>query len=55
MPFILDVNTMPNMHPTKSILPFLLKYSGIELKEFLLRQVKVNVNANGKLAHLQTA
>lgn len=55
MPFILDVNTMPNMHPSKSILPFLLKYSGIELKEFLLRQVRVNVKVNGKLTHLQTA
>jgi D-alanine-D-alanine ligase-like ATP-grasp enzyme len=54
MPFILDVNTMPNMHPTQSILPFLLKYSNVELKEFLNRQIKLNKRLNPELTHLQT-
>ena len=39
IPFVLDVNTMPNMHPTKSMLPGLLKTHKIGLPEFVRRLI----------------
>ncbi len=39
--FILDVNTMPNMHPTKSMLPGLLKTHKIGMREFMRRLISM--------------
>jgi len=39
VPFVLDVNTMPNMHPTKSMLPGLLKTHKLGLREFIRRLI----------------
>jgi D-alanine-D-alanine ligase len=38
-PFILDINTMPNLHPTKSMLPGLLKTHKIGMREFIRRLI----------------
>lgn len=53
--FILDVNTMPNMHPTKSMLPGLLKTHKIGMREFVKRIISMgqhiyNTNTEPKLA-----
>ncbi len=41
IPYVLDVNTMPNMHPEKSLLPAILQHEGISLKELLLRKIQI--------------
>lgn len=40
-PFVLDVNTMPNLHPTKSMLPGLLKTHKVTLKELVRRLISM--------------
>lgn len=40
--YVLDVNAMPNMHPTKSVLPAMLNHAGIPLAEFYSRCLKRN-------------
>lgn len=42
--FVLDVNTMPNMHPTKSMLPGLLKTHKIGMCEFMRRLISMGQN-----------
>jgi D-alanine-D-alanine ligase-like ATP-grasp enzyme len=39
--YVLDVNTMPNLHPTKSMLPGLLKTHKVSMREFLCRVVRM--------------
>jgi D-alanine-D-alanine ligase len=41
--FILDVNAMPNMHPTLSLFPSLLREHGIRLSDFYKRLVRSHV------------
>jgi D-alanine-D-alanine ligase-like ATP-grasp enzyme len=41
--YVLDVNTMPNMHPEKSLLPAILEHDGISLKELLRRKIQLNL------------
>jgi D-alanine-D-alanine ligase len=44
-PYILDVNTMPNLHPRKSMLPGLLKVHKIGLATLLKRSIAMATNA----------
>lgn len=46
-PFILDVNTMPNMHITKSMLPGLLKAHKISLTNFIERLIRMGERIYG--------
>ena len=41
--YVLDVNAMPNMHPTKSVFPAMLENEGISLLEFYSRCIKRNM------------
>jgi len=43
VPYVLDVNTMPNMHPEKSLLPAILEHDGISLKQLLQRKIQLNL------------
>jgi len=40
--YILDVNTMPNLHPVKSLLPSILKYHNIEFNKLIKNLVEMN-------------
>ena len=40
--YILDINTMPNMHPRKSLIPAILQENQIELTELLRRFIAIN-------------
>lgn len=40
--YILDINTMPNMHPRKSLIPAILQENQIDLKELLRRFIAIN-------------
>jgi D-alanine-D-alanine ligase len=40
-PYVLDVNTMPNLHPTKSMLPGLLKTHKISMRDFVSRIIRM--------------
>lgn len=59
--YILDINTMPNMHPTKSLIPAILNEHGITLKELLHRFIRINqlmnraVNALEGLSSIEAA
>jgi D-alanine-D-alanine ligase-like ATP-grasp enzyme len=44
--YILDINTMPNMHPTKSLIPAILKQNGMDIKDLLDRFMKINLKMN---------
>ena len=44
-PYILDVNTMPNLHPRKSMLPGLLKVHKIGLSSLLKRSIAMATNS----------
>lgn len=46
-PYVLDVNTMPNLHPTKSMLPGLLKTHKISMREFLRRIIRMGEQIYG--------
>jgi D-alanine-D-alanine ligase-like ATP-grasp enzyme len=53
--YILDINTMPNMHPRKSLIPAILQENGIELSELLRRFIALNDQVrltNGRLEGL---
>lgn len=41
--YILDINTMPNMHPRKSLIPAILEEHGITLKELVSRFIRINL------------
>jgi D-alanine-D-alanine ligase len=49
-PYILDVNTMPNLHPRKSMLPGLLKVHKIGLATLLKRSIVMATNATPLLS-----
>ncbi len=49
-PYILDVNTMPNLHPRKSMLPGLLKVHKIGLTTLLKRSITMATNATPLLS-----
>jgi D-alanine-D-alanine ligase len=49
-PYILDVNTMPNLHPRKSMLPGLLKVHKIGLTMLLKRSITMSTNATPLLS-----
>ncbi len=49
-PYILDVNTMPNLHPRKSMLPGLLKVHKIGLTTLLKRSITMSTNATPLLS-----
>lgn len=49
-PYILDVNTMPNLHPRKSMLPGLLKVHKIGLATLLKRSIAMATNATPLLS-----
>ncbi|NBU48470.1 MAG: hypothetical protein EBS34_13730, partial [Flavobacteriales bacterium] len=38
-PYVLDVNTMPNLHPTQSMFPALLKIHKIGISSFIQRLI----------------
>ena len=40
IPYVLDVNTMPNLHPTQSIFPALLRNHKIKIPHFIERLIK---------------
>jgi len=40
--YILDINTMPNMHPRKSLIPAILQENQIDLSELLRRFIAIN-------------
>ncbi len=53
--YILDINTMPNMHPRKSLIPAILQEHGTELSELLRRFIALNDQVrltNGRLEGL---
>jgi D-alanine-D-alanine ligase len=39
--YVLDLNAMPNLHPTKSLLPLILAHNNISLKELFRRKLKM--------------
>ena len=39
IPYVLDVNTMPNLHPTQSMFPALLKNHKIGMQIFIERLI----------------
>ena len=56
--YILDINTMPNMHPRKSLIPAILQENKIELTELLRRFIAINNQmrfANNKVEGLTPA
>lgn len=47
IPYVLDVNTMPNLHPTQSMFPALLKMHKIGMPNFIERLIRYHqINAN---------
>jgi hypothetical protein len=40
IPYVLDVNTMPNLHPTQSMFPALLRMHKIGMPNFVQRLIK---------------
>ena len=50
IPYILDVNTMPNLHPRKSMMPGLLKVHKLGLAALLKRSISMATNATPLLS-----
>jgi D-alanine-D-alanine ligase-like ATP-grasp enzyme len=40
--YVLDVNTMPNMHPQKSLIPAMLQNDHMPLSDFIYRLIELN-------------
>jgi len=40
--YVLDVNTMPNMHPQKSLIPAMLQNDHMPLNDFIVRLIELN-------------
>jgi D-alanine-D-alanine ligase-like ATP-grasp enzyme len=56
IPYVLDVNTMPNLHPTQSMFPALLRMHKIGMPNFIGRLIKYhesnsNVESSNNLLH----
>lgn len=45
--YVLDLNAMPNLHPTKSLLPLILENNNISLKEFFRRKLRMKSTKEG--------
>ena len=48
-PYVLDVNTMPNLHPTQSMFPALLKVHNIGMSTFIQRLINCHYKKTNEL------